>query len=130
MSSACEYSFGSFEAHVRTRELYKHGVKLKLRPQPFQFLQVLLDRPGEVVTRDELQQMLWSADTIVDFEHGLNTLIKELRGVLCDSASEPRYIETPKIGYRLIAPVSKVSAIPCFLLCRTATTHLRGTLSE
>jgi TolB-like protein/DNA-binding winged helix-turn-helix (wHTH) protein/Tfp pilus assembly protein PilF len=112
VSSACKYSFGAFEAHARARELYKHGVKLKLRPQPFQVLQVLLDRPGEVVTRDELQQMLWSADTFVDFERGLNTSIKELRGVLSDSASQPRYIETlPKIGYRLIVPVSKVSAM-------------------
>lgn len=112
MSSSCKYTFGFFEAHARTRELYKHGVKLKLRPQPFQVLQVLLDRPGEVVTREELQQMLWSSDTFVDFEHGLNTSIKELRGVLSDSASEPRYIETlPKIGYRLIVAVDKVSAM-------------------
>ncbi|MBV9147887.1 MAG: winged helix-turn-helix domain-containing protein [Acidobacteria bacterium] len=112
MSSSCRYSFGAFEAHAGTRELYKHGVKLKLRPQPFQVLQVLLDRPGEVVTREELQQMLWSSDTFVDFEHGLNTSIKELRGALSDSASEPRYIETlPKIGYRLMVPVSRVSAM-------------------
>src|SRR5215510_13068009 len=100
------YRFGPFEMRIRTREIYKHGLRLKLRPQPFQVLQVLVERSGDVVTREELRNMLWSAETFVDFEHGLNTSIKELRRVLSDSAREPRYIETlPRVGYRLLAPV-------------------------
>src|SRR5215471_14997914 len=92
------YRFGPFEMRIRTREIYKHGLKLKLRPQPFQVLRVLVERSGEVVTRDELRQTLWSAGTFVDFDHGLNTSIKELRRVLSDSARQPRYIETiPKL---------------------------------
>ncbi len=100
------YRFGPYELRPRTRELYKAETKLKLRPQPFQVLKVLVERAGDVVTREELRQLLWSAETFVDFEHGLNTSIKELRGVLSDSASEHRYIETlPKLGYRMIVPV-------------------------
>jgi len=77
-----------------------------VRPQPFQVLEVLLERRGDVVTREELRERLWQADTFVDFEHGLNTAIKELRAVLSDSATEPRYIETmPKVGYRIIVEV-------------------------
>jgi TolB-like protein/DNA-binding winged helix-turn-helix (wHTH) protein/Tfp pilus assembly protein PilF len=101
------YRFGSFELRPRTRELYKSGTKLRLRPQPFQVLQLLAERAGDVVTREELRESLWSKETFVDFEHGLNTSIKELRGVLTDSANKPRYIETlPKLGYRLIVPVA------------------------
>lgn len=100
------YRFGPYELRPRTRELYKTGTKLRLRPQPFQILNVLVERAGDVVTREELRELLWSAETFVDFEHGLNTSIKELRGVLSDSASEHRYIETlPRLGYRLIVPV-------------------------
>lgn len=101
-----EYRFGPFEVRARTRELYKHGTRLKLRPQPFLVLQLLLQRAGDVVTREELQQALWPEDTFVDFEHGLNTSMKELRRALSDSPSAPRYIETlPKLGYRLIAAI-------------------------
>src|SRR5260370_41072282 len=100
------YRFGQYELRPRTRELYKQGTKLKLRPQPFQVLKVLVERGGDVVTRDELRELLWSAETFVDFEHGLNTSIKELRGVLSDSANKPRYIETlPKVGYRFLVAV-------------------------
>jgi TolB-like protein/DNA-binding winged helix-turn-helix (wHTH) protein/Tfp pilus assembly protein PilF len=105
-SQAANYRFGSYELRTRTRELYKQGVKLKLRPQPFQVLEILVERAGDVVTREELRERLWSKVTFVDFEHGLYTAIKELRGVLSESASEPRYIETlPKLGYRMIFPV-------------------------
>src|SRR6266849_7054279 len=105
-AQATIYRFGPYELRPRTRELYKAGTKLKLRPQPFQILNVLVERAGDVVSREELRQLLWSAETFVDFEHGLNTSIKELRGVLSDSASEPRYIETlPKLGYRIMVPV-------------------------
>ncbi len=100
------YRFGPFELLPRTRELLKEGRRIKVRPQPYQVLEVLLERGGEVVKREELQERMWRADTFVDFEHGLNTAIKELRAVLSDSATEPRYIETiPKVGYRMIVEV-------------------------
>jgi Tol biopolymer transport system component/DNA-binding winged helix-turn-helix (wHTH) protein len=103
---ANRYRFGPYELRIRTRELYKLGTRLKLRPQPFQVLQALLEKAGDAVTRQEFRQRLWPADTFVDFERGLNTSIKELRRVLCDSAAEPRYIQTlPRIGYRIVAPV-------------------------
>ncbi len=98
--------FGPYELRLSSRELYKFGTKVKLRPQPFQVLSLLLDHPGDVVTREQLRQQLWPSDTFVDFEHSLNTAIKELRGVLNDSATESRFIETlPKLGYRFIFPV-------------------------
>src|SRR5580693_10587256 len=100
------FRFGPFEAKPRTQELSKNGTPLRLRGQPFAILELLLNRAGEVVTREEIKQKLWPADTFVDFEHGLNTSIKKLRQALCDSATEPRYIETiPRLGYRFIAPV-------------------------
>jgi len=103
---ATKYRFGPYELRTKTRELYKQGTKLKLRPQPFQVLKILVERAGDVVSRDELHDLLWPAETFVDFEQGLNTSIKVLRAVLSDSASEPRYIETlPKLGYRIIVPV-------------------------
>jgi len=103
------FSFGPFELRTRSRELLKHGVKLKLRPQPFQILDELLGKPGELVTREELRDKLWSSETFVDFEQSLNTSVKELRAVIGDSATEPQYIETvPKLGYRFIAPVRSV----------------------
>ena len=98
--------FGPYELHAASRELYKYGTKVKLRPQPFQVLSILLRRAGDVVTREQLRQELWRSDTFVDFEHSLNTAIKELRGVLNDSATESRFIETlPKLGYRFIFPI-------------------------
>jgi TolB-like protein/DNA-binding winged helix-turn-helix (wHTH) protein/Flp pilus assembly protein TadD len=103
------FRFGPFEAKVCAQELSRNGTKIRLRGQPFLILEVLLERPGEVVTREEIRQKLWPVDTFVDFEHGLNTSIKKLRQVLCDSATEPRYIETlPRLGYRFIAPVETV----------------------
>ncbi len=100
------YRFGPYELRTRTRELYKQGTKLKLRPQPFQVLNALVERAGDVVTRDELRQLLWPKETFVDFEHGLNTSIRDLRAVLNDTANDPRYIETlPKLGYRIMVAV-------------------------
>ncbi len=91
---------------MRSGEVHKHGIRLKLQDQPFQVLALLLEHSGEVVTRDELRQKLWPADTFVDFDTGLNSAIKKLRDVLSDSAEEPRYIETlPRRGYRFIAHV-------------------------
>jgi DNA-binding winged helix-turn-helix (wHTH) protein len=98
--------FGAFEVDLLSGEVYKHGIRLKLQDQPFHVLALLLEHPGEVVTREELRQKLWAADTFVDFDTGLNSAIKKLRDVLGDSAEEPRYIETlPRRGYRFIAPV-------------------------
>jgi TolB-like protein/DNA-binding winged helix-turn-helix (wHTH) protein len=97
-----------FELRTRTRELYRNGIRLKLRPQPFHVLQILVENTGDVVTREEFQKRLWPSDTFVDFEHGLNSSVKNLRAVLGDSVQEPRYIETvPKIGYRFIAVVER-----------------------
>ena len=106
------FSFGPFELRARSRELFKHGVKLKLRPQPFQILNELLGKPGELVTREQLRDKLWSSETFVDFEQSLNTSVKELRAVIGDSATEPQYIETvPRLGYRFIAPVQAVKPV-------------------
>jgi len=99
--------FGVFEASLPSGELRKHGLLIRVPAQPFKILTILLEHPGEVVTRDELRRSLWSAETFVDFEHSLNSAIKKLREALGDSAENPRYIETlPRLGYRFIAPVS------------------------
>jgi len=101
--------FGVFEVDLRSGELRKQGVRIKLQEQPFHVLTVLLQRPGEVVTREELRNQNWPADTFVDFDNSLNTAINKLREALGDSADNPRFIETlPRRGYRFIAPVSSV----------------------
>ena len=98
--------FGAFDVDLRSGELRKHGIRLKLQDQPFQVLALLLEHPGDVVTREELRQKLWPADTFVDFDTGLNSAVKKLRDALGDSAEKPRYIETlPRRGYRFIARV-------------------------
>jgi cholera toxin transcriptional activator len=99
--------FTVYEANLRTGELRKHGNRMRLQEQPFQVLALLLERPGELVTREELRQKLWPADTFVDFDHSLNTAINKLRETLGDSSSAPRFIETlPRRGYRFIAQVT------------------------
>jgi TolB-like protein/DNA-binding winged helix-turn-helix (wHTH) protein/Tfp pilus assembly protein PilF len=104
------FRFGPFESRPASRELYRHGLKLKVRPQPLQLLNVLLSCPGQVVTRESLREQLWSSQTFVDFEQGLNTAVKELRAVLGDAASHPRYIQTlPKLGYRFRGLVDVVA---------------------
>src|SRR5664279_4719829 len=103
--TATDIRFGPFEVDLQAGELRKGGLKLKLSGQPFQVLTILLERPGEVVTREELQKRLWP-DTFVDVDHNLNTAINKIREVLGDSAESPRYVETlPRRGYRFIAPV-------------------------
>jgi DNA-binding winged helix-turn-helix (wHTH) protein len=98
--------FGVFELNLGAGELRKNGAKLRLQEQPFQVLALLLQRAGDVVTREELREKLWPADTFVDFDHSLNTAVNKLRETLGDSASSPRYIETlARRGYRFIAPV-------------------------
>ncbi len=98
--------FGIFELNRRAGELRKHGIRIRLQPKPMHLLCALLERPGEIVTRDELKARLWPDDTFVDFESGLNTAVNRLRLALGDSAEHPRYIETEaRSGYRFIAPV-------------------------
>lgn len=95
--------FSAYEVHLRACELFRAGHKIKLQVQPFQVLVMLLEHPGEVVAREELQKRLWPADTFVDFDHSLNTAVKKLRLALSDDKKNPRFIETlPKRGYRFI----------------------------
>ena len=106
MSQGNLVRFGAFELNLSTGELRKGGVRIHLPDQPLQVLKTLLDRPGELVTREELRERLWSAETFVDFEHGLNAAVRRLRDALGDSADVPRFIETlPRRGYRFTAPV-------------------------
>ena len=99
--------FGAFEVDVRAGELRRSGVRIKLQEQPFQVLVRLLERPGQVVTREELRHSLWPEDTFVDFDHSLNTAVNRLREALGDSADSPRFVETlPRRGYRFIAPLA------------------------
>lgn len=98
--------FGVFEADLSLGELRKSGRRVRLQEQPFQILVLLLERPGEIVPREEVRQKLWAADTFVDFDHSLNTAIKKVREALGDSASSPRYVETiARRGYRFLAAV-------------------------
>jgi len=107
------FRFGLYEADAAAGELRKNGRKLKLQEQPFRVLVLLLERPGAVVTREEVRQALWPADTFVDFDHGLNTAVNKLRDALDDAASNPRFIETlARRGYRFIAPVELVGGDP------------------
>ena len=100
------FRFGTYQADARTGELRKQGSRVRLQEQPFQVLVMLLERSGELVTREEIRQRLWGAETFVDFDHSLNTAINKLRETLNDSAAEPRYIETlARRGYRFVAPV-------------------------
>src|SRR6476620_4712439 len=99
--------FSTFEVNVQTGELRQRGQKVKLQEQPFQVLAALLERPGELVTREQLRSKLWPADTFVDFDHSLNAAIKRLRDAFGESAETPIFVETvPRRGYRFIAPVN------------------------
>src|SRR5260370_41862585 len=105
--------FGAFDADFRTQELRKQGVRVKLPQQSFQILQMLLEQPGELVTRNQLRQALWPGDTFVDFDHGVNNSIKRIRDALGDSAESPRYIETlPLLGYRFIGGIDGKPDVP------------------
>ena len=122
--------FAQFDFDRATGELYRDGARIHLQDQPSQILSVLLAKPGDIVTRDRLRECLWSADTFVDYEHGLNTAVKKLRQALGDSAEAPVFIETlARRGYRFIghaeapaiqdvsaAPLPKASAIPASLV--------------
>jgi DNA-binding winged helix-turn-helix (wHTH) protein len=103
------WRFGPFTMDGHSHELRREGVPIKLQDQPARILMFLLERPGEMISRDELQRSLWSSETFVDFDHSLNTAVMKLREALGDAADNPKYIETiPKRGYRFIAPVEPV----------------------
>lgn len=105
--------FGVFEVDLRAREVRKHGMRIRIQGQPFSVLAVLLESPGNVVTRDELQKKLWSTDTFVNFDHGLNKAINKLREALGDSAENPRFVETvARQGYRFLVEVKKIEEGP------------------
>jgi TolB-like protein/DNA-binding winged helix-turn-helix (wHTH) protein/Flp pilus assembly protein TadD len=105
--------FGVFEVDLRAGELHKHGLRIRLQEQPFQLLALLLERPGQVVTREELQKKLWPADTFIDFDHGLNKAVNKIRDALGDSAESPRYVETvARRGYRFLAEVKTAEPAP------------------
>src|SRR5260370_276698 len=103
--------FGRYDLDLRSGDLRKHGIRIKLQDQPSQILSILLEHHGEMVSREELQRRLWPSDTFVDFDHSLNTAIMRLREALGDSSDNPRFIETiPRRGYRFIAPVEEVTS--------------------
>src|SRR6201997_864669 len=119
--------FGVFEIDLTAGELRKNGVKLRLQGQPYQVLTLLLERSGEGVTREELQQKLWPADTFVDFDHSLNTAVSKVREALGDSASSPRYLETlARRGYRFLAPVESAHSGPEDAGTEPLVTQLNG----
>src|SRR6201993_67827 len=105
--------FGDFELDLRAGELRKQGRRMRLQEQPLRVLSMLLERPGELVTREQLRLQLWPADTFVDFDHGLNSAVARLRESLNDSAEQPRYVETvPRRGYRFIGDVQEADPKP------------------
>ena len=120
--------FGPFDVDLLTGEVRKHGVRLRLAGQPFRILTLLLERPGELITREEIRSKLWAPDTYVDFDHSLNAALNKLRDALGDAADNPRYIETlPRRGYRLIVPVEPVSGPrPMNLAQATVEAELEG----
>src|SRR5262249_2552845 len=102
--SSARLRFDDFEIDLRSGDVWKRGVRVRLQEQPFKLRRPLLVRQGEIATRDELKQIVWPADTFVDFDDGLNTAVKKIRDVLGDSVERPRYIETiPRKGYRFLA---------------------------
>src|SRR5260370_19064181 len=103
--------FSHFQVDLRAGELYKAGRRVKLQVQPFQILTMLLARPGELITREELREELWPVDTFVDFEHGLNTAVKKLRQAMCDDAKKPQFVETlARRGDQIIATGEVIAA--------------------
>lgn len=106
---ARRYRFGVFEADSATGELRKHGIRIRLHAQPFQVLLLFLERPGELLTRDEISRELWPDGTFVEYEHGVNSAVNRLREALGDSAANPRFVETlARRGYRFLAPVERI----------------------
>ncbi len=108
VSSPSMVRFGAFELDLRAAELRKNGHRIRLQEQPFQILVELLERPGQVVSREDIRKKLWPNNTVVEFDHSINAAVKRLRDALQDSPESPRYIETlARRGYRIIVPVSR-----------------------
>ncbi|HUX66298.1 MAG TPA: winged helix-turn-helix domain-containing protein [Terriglobales bacterium] len=130
---AATYRFGAFEMDTRARQLKKHNARLKLHGQPLELLLLLVERAGEVVTRDEMRQRLWPRDTFVDFDNGVNAAVRRLRCALADPAARPHFIETlARVGYRFLAPVERV-AVPAqgrFVLVVLPFENLSGDPSQ
>src|SRR6201996_4036985 len=106
---ARRYRFGAFEADAATGELRRQGIRIKLNAQPFQVLCLLLRRPGDLLTREQISRELWPDGTFVDYEHGVNSAINRIREALGDTAGNPRFVETlARRGYRFIAPVERI----------------------
>src|ERR1700733_5595935 len=104
--------FVQFEANTYTGVQLKHGTRNKISPQAFQILALLAGRPGELITREEIQRVVWPDETVVEFDHSINTAVKRIREALNDSRGEPQYIETlPRRGYRFIAAVERVAVV-------------------
>jgi DNA-binding winged helix-turn-helix (wHTH) protein len=107
------YRFGLFEADEATGELRRQGIRIKINAQPFQVLTLMLARPGELLTRDEIARSLWPEETFVDFDHGVHSAINRIREALGDSAANPRFVETlARRGYRFVAPVEQIGPPP------------------
>ncbi len=107
---ARRYRFGAFEADASTGELRRKGIRIKLNAQPFQVLLMLLERPGEVLTREEISRALWPDGTFVDYAHGVNSAVNRIREALGDTANSPRFVETlARRGYRFVAPVETIA---------------------
>lgn len=126
--------FGPFETALDTCEIWKNGIRVKLGGQPFEILAALLERPGELVSREELRKRIWSEDTFVDFSHSLNAAVNKLREALCDSAEKPRYIETlPRRGYRFIGKIEETETLPKPATCdqiESSAAEWNGTLVD
>jgi len=122
------YKFGPYHADTVDLELRKSGIRIRLQPKPFQVLRVLLERPGQTVSREELKKLLWAPDIFVDFDHGLNTAVNKIREALGDSAEEPRYIETLPNGYKFIGDISEKFEQPSVATARVATAPLAPSL--
>src|SRR5215475_8618314 len=113
MQDSARYRFGPFEVCLETGELLKNGRRVHLQRKPFEILAALLEQSGKLVSRESLRQRLWSADTFVDFDNGLNTALSKLREALGDTAEKPRYIETfERRGYRFLASVEEFGIQP------------------
>src|SRR5207302_1783724 len=109
---APRYRFGAFEADAATGELRRQGLRIKLNAQPFQVLLMLLERPGELVTREEIAQRLWPDGTFVDSDHGVNSAVNRVRDALGDTAGNPRFVETlARRGYRFVAPIEQIGQV-------------------
>lgn len=121
--------FGTFQLDPQAGQLLKNGRVVRLKPQPLRLLQLLISRPGELVTRDEIRDLLWGTDTFVDFEQGMNTAVRQIREALGDDAETPIFVETvPKRGYRFIAPVDPGAPPPAPVYPRGTDLNLHKAL--